>query len=378
MRFSPSCCFKTLLLCSYFSLAHAQTIELEAISDFTNLNSGEVPYYLDIAGDRKALAINAAVPNFRNKFARAEHEFLGADGVYDITINAMGEIDGEGTYRLSVNGVVMGVAVNPPVSTDYTIVKHKFSGITLVSPTVIAVESTAVSNDTVPEGDGFAFARGRWAGLSIETPDPTAVNTVATANIGVSLSTVNALLNVGNEVPFIVTALNGSSDTVATNLLIEIELPSGIEFISSDICTRLTSGVRCVLSELPPGESQNLTFTGLIQTSGWANVSAAISADQIDEDRNNNTANLSFEVPATPANETDTSSNGDTGLDNQGTTDAGSTDVNNQGTSGPGSSDSSGNTSTPGTVSGTSDTGALGLFFIGMLFLMRRVRMHCA
>jgi len=276
----------------------AQSLELQAISDFTNFDSGEVPYYLDIAGDRKVLAINAAIPEYRDRFARAEHEFIGADGLYDITINALGEIDGDGMYRLLVNGIVLGAAVNSPVSVDYTIIEHTFKGIALTSPATIGVESSAVSNNKIPEGDGYAFARGRWKSVTINPSESVSVEPAASTDLAISLSTLNSKLISGNEVPFIATVVNASAETTATSPTIEFQLPDGIEFVSSETCVANATGARCALPQLAPNDTGSVALTTTLLKEGWQSVSASVASAQSDSDRSNNVDVLSFEIAA--------------------------------------------------------------------------------
>ena len=278
------------------AFAQSTDIELLAIKDFRNFDSGEVPYYLDIAGDRNVLAINAADPNYRNKFARAEHEFTGADGIYDITINAMGEIDGDGTYRLLINGVVQGVSVNSPVTTDYTIIEHTFQGIALTAPDIIGVESNAVSNDKIPEGDGFAFARGRWKSVTISEHDAGSVNADMSADLGITLSTVDGLTVEGGQAPFIVSVVNNSTTNTATKPMVEFILPDEITFNSSENCIAITTGATCTLSNLAPGDVATVSINADIDADGWLSLNASVEADQADNDRANNTATLAFEA----------------------------------------------------------------------------------
>ena len=296
---------------------NAQSIELQAISDFTNRESGAVPYYLDIAGQRNVLAIDAAIPEYRNKFARAEHEYIGPEGIYDITINAMGEIDGDGTYRLLINGIVQGVAVNPPVSVDYTIIEHTFPSIALSMETMIAVESNAVSNDTIPEGDGYAFARGRWQSVVLSAPDDT--STVVTDNaidLALDLSTVEGLAQDGTQIPIIVSVINQSETTTATTPVISFDLPEGVEFANGDLCSAIRTGVQCELPEIAPGEITNTSFNVDITQAGWLSISAAISSDQADTERSNNTATLAFESSAADGSDaTNSENNTDTNTD---------------------------------------------------------------
>lgn len=288
--------------------AYAQSIELQAISDFTNLDSGEVPYYLDIAGGRNVLAINAADPAYREKFARAEHEYTGSDGIFDITINALGEIDGDGTYRLIVNGVIQGESVNDPVSHDYVVIEHTFQGIALTTLDTIAVESNAVSNDTIPEGDGFAFARGRWRSVSLDVHDPSEVVVDTSADLGLSLSTIDSIAQPGGQAPFIVSVINNSEVTTATGPVVEFSLPDEITFYNSEDCAATQTGVRCLLPNLAPAEIASVSFIADINASGWLSLSASVSADQPDNERTNNAANLSFEsgAVASPVDTTET------------------------------------------------------------------------
>jgi hypothetical protein len=145
-------------------LVYAATI------DFPNINAGEVPYYKDDA--RNALAIDASVVSYRDKFARATASFTGTAGNYDVTITALGETDGDCFYRLLVNGNVMGTRQNTPVTVDYTPQNHTFTNVAIPAGATLGVESNAVSNGLIPEAGGFAFARGRWTTLALAPAAP--------------------------------------------------------------------------------------------------------------------------------------------------------------------------------------------------------------
>ncbi|QBG46738.1 hypothetical protein EGM51_04750 [Verrucomicrobia bacterium S94] len=137
----------------------------EAVNDFPEINAGEVNYYKD--NGNNALAINAATVSNRGKFARAETVFSGSTGVYDVTITALRELDGECVYQFLVNGVVRGSATNSPATVDYEEQDHTFRNITIPEGATIAVQSKTDSNGLVAEDDGFAWARGRWRTLSV-------------------------------------------------------------------------------------------------------------------------------------------------------------------------------------------------------------------
>lgn len=136
----------------------------QAIMDFPNCAAGEVPYMKE---RRNALAINAAIKANRDKFARAEMTYPGATGNYDITITTFTEMDGESTYRLLINGRVAGTYVNPRVGErrDLKIHTHRWSNIVVHTGDSVAIESNTSSNGLIPEGDSFAWARGRWRQL---------------------------------------------------------------------------------------------------------------------------------------------------------------------------------------------------------------------
>ncbi|MEO0795571.1 MAG: hypothetical protein AAFX93_10425 [Verrucomicrobiota bacterium] len=139
----------------------------DATEDFSSINTGEVPYYVDNGND--ALAINAGNTNYRDKFARAQLTFDGQSGRYDITITTMTEEDGESTYRLLINGSVISTYQNPRVgsSADLQPNNHTWGNIQINNGDTLAIESNSASNDIIPEDGGFAWARGRWQQIEL-------------------------------------------------------------------------------------------------------------------------------------------------------------------------------------------------------------------
>lgn len=134
-------------------------------AEFSETDSGAAPYYFD--KQRKALAVNAAIVGHRNKFARASIVFPGKSGVYTVVIKAMRETDGDCTYRLFVNEQLIGTGSNRETEIDYAPQEHTFTGVKIPAGAKLSVESNAVTNGKIPEGDGTAFARGRWTALHI-------------------------------------------------------------------------------------------------------------------------------------------------------------------------------------------------------------------
>ncbi|GAB5559365.1 MAG: hypothetical protein SynsKO_10120 [Synoicihabitans sp.] len=147
------------------STATAETKTITA-AEFASTDGGEVPYYFD--RQRKALAINAAVEDYREKFARASVSFDGPTGTYTVTIHAMRETDGDCTYRLFVNDKLIGQVANDETAIDYAKQAHVFEGVKITHGATLSVESNAVTNGKIPEGDGTAFARGRWTAITAE------------------------------------------------------------------------------------------------------------------------------------------------------------------------------------------------------------------
>jgi regulation of enolase protein 1 (concanavalin A-like superfamily) len=149
----------------------------DALTNFGNTNSGEVPYYNDTANN--VLAIDASNVNYRNKFAQAETTFNGEDGTYSVKITTMTEEDGESTYRLHVNSSIVKTFKNPYIgpgsSRDRTTHTHTWTGISLNNGDKIAVSSNTHTNGEIAEGAGTAWSRGRWRSVEFiktGTPDP--------------------------------------------------------------------------------------------------------------------------------------------------------------------------------------------------------------
>ena len=143
------------------------TNALSAVGDFAVLRVDEfVPAYKDAA--RRALAINAA--QYRGEFAAAEAKFDLDAGTYDVVLTSLTETDGESTYRVFVGGKKIGEVQNPPAERDYEAIFHRFEKVKLNTGDVIRVEFNSASNGKIPEGDGFAFARGRWRSVTFLMP----------------------------------------------------------------------------------------------------------------------------------------------------------------------------------------------------------------
>jgi len=274
----------------------AATYTFEAITDFTNIDAGEVPYYRH--NGVNALAINAAIENFRDRFARATLEFEQDTGRYDVTITSLGETDGDGEFRFLVNGEVVGSSVNAPADTDYGEQLHIFENISIPQGALIGVESIAVSNGKIPEGDAYAYARGRWTKLTISdaeeviaVPDP-----VVNVDLGLELSTDNGTTTAGEEISVGIRVENFSEDT-ATNPVVTVTFSEGIGNLASDTCVESDShSMTCALVELGGNEENSFTITATALTFGDAEITAVVSSDQTDPESDNNSDNAAIEI----------------------------------------------------------------------------------
>ncbi|WP_271781866.1 Ig-like domain-containing protein [Aquimarina algiphila] len=161
-------------------------VSLSAITDFANRElTGFAPGYVDTV--RNALAIDAS--QYKDQFAAATTSFSGEAGTYDVVINTLTELDGESTYRIFIDEVLIGTFQNPTTTTDYAPASQTFTGITVANEAVLRVEFNSNTNGNIPEGNGTAFSRGRWTSLefrcSDNTPTPADCNTAPT-NLTVS------------------------------------------------------------------------------------------------------------------------------------------------------------------------------------------------
>lgn len=107
--------------------------------------------------------------------AAAIEVYQGADANVIFKINAMQESDGESTYALRVNGVLLGEQQNSRIHgtsiADYSLENHLMNNrfYALKAGDEIQVEFNNASNGLVVEGDSTATSRGRWHSLEICT-----------------------------------------------------------------------------------------------------------------------------------------------------------------------------------------------------------------
>lgn len=136
---------------------------LQSAEDFPIVKiPGFAPPYIDKW--RNVLAIDAV--QYKGVYAATKIELEAPKGLYDITLTTLTEIDGESSYRLRINGEVIGEFQNPTTDKDYQKNGHTFKNIPLDVVSDIQLEFSSHSNGKIPEDDAFAFSRGRWSTLA--------------------------------------------------------------------------------------------------------------------------------------------------------------------------------------------------------------------
>lgn len=122
---------------------------------------GHPPFYYE--ANRNCLAIDAS--QYKDKFAAAEIEFPGESGTYHCSIETITEGDGESSYILKINGEKKADFRNPAMPGKSRRIYHTWEGLDIKKGDMIQVLANAASNKKIPEGDGFAYSRGRWGAL---------------------------------------------------------------------------------------------------------------------------------------------------------------------------------------------------------------------
>lgn len=148
----------------------------------TAFNRADSRYYLD---RDQWLAID---PD-QHKSAKATTASPFPEGRYDLTLMAVGENDGESTYRVTINGESIGTHTCPLATETYeegTKFHKTFKAVKVAPGDVIEVSSTIGSKD------GEEWSRARWSGLTFVAADAAtkkaAAGYVATAPVAVAVA----------------------------------------------------------------------------------------------------------------------------------------------------------------------------------------------
>ncbi|MEM9987693.1 MAG: hypothetical protein AAF804_21600 [Bacteroidota bacterium] len=140
------------------------SITLQATKDFPVLDvEGFVPAVRQ--EKRKVLSVNAS--KYKDEFAAVRGTFPGETGRYDVQISTLKEFDGESTYRIRVDGKLVGTYQNPRTDKagDFSPSDTTFQRVRVKKNAIIQVEFNSHSNGLIPEGNSTAYSRGRWSSL---------------------------------------------------------------------------------------------------------------------------------------------------------------------------------------------------------------------
>lgn len=309
--FSAAC----LILCSalFVSTANADDVVLEATVDFPSISDGDVPYYIETA--RNALAINAANTDFRDRFARAEHVFEGSDATFDLTLHTIGENDGEGLYRIWIDGELVGEAINAPTDQHFMAQSFVFEDVEVATGSVVAVESMATSNGLIPENGEYAFARGRWTSLQLDDvsdsseilpPEITPpVEPTPAPSVDLSIELASRYTGfVNSSLAILVPVRNASDREVATGVAIDIDVDAGVA-LNSGSCAAVESDTTtqrftCPLPELASGDQSTTLITVSSDQIGEFALTAFVRADQDEADASDNTETSTLQFSTVP------------------------------------------------------------------------------
>jgi hypothetical protein len=146
------------------ALLHAADVRrLLAVRDFQPAEGEFAPWQRetrDADPSAHGLAVNPKIA--QDRFAAAETIFQGDAGLYTVRLHAIAEEDGESVYELVVDGQSFGRRTNPRVAEKRVPVAHVWADVRLVAGTRLRVLFAGRSNGLYPEGDSFAWSRGRW------------------------------------------------------------------------------------------------------------------------------------------------------------------------------------------------------------------------
>ena len=278
----------------FSSHVNADTVIYNAIEDFPVLDAGEVPYYVDQV--RGALAVDASVVAYRDRFAKAEVVFDGQPGIYQIVLIGLAENDGEAEYRLSVNGNIVAEATNPEVVEPFSVARHEFADIDLPAGAVIGVESLANSNEKIPENGEFAFARGRWTTLELTASD--VIVPSSSPDLRIAATFADDDLQVGDDAQIAVTVNNADTVGVATGVVVNLSFPSEIfTLIDESLCDMTPTGAQCQLQELAASESVQIFITLLATAASYDRpIVLRVESDQSDLNETDNAIELPLSI----------------------------------------------------------------------------------
>ncbi len=130
--------------------------------------------------------------------------------------------------------------------------------------------------DTTPTDDGNEV-----------TPAP--APTTAVVDLQLRLSANKESVVVTDEIEYTLTIDNTDDADTATNVVALVSLPSGLDFVSSDLCTSDDAQVICDFSEVTADERVTASFTVVATAASTLRIDAQVSTDIKETEQGNNT-----------------------------------------------------------------------------------------
>ena len=138
-----------------------------AATDFREVAGRDwVPSYVETPGEDAATHGRAVRTNLYQGLAAAvEVTYEGPAGEFVLTLVAIAEEDGESRYAVEVDGRSLGEVFNTRQPEKRVPQRHAFPAVRLEPGSTIRVIFRGHSNGLIPEGEAYAWSRGRWRAL---------------------------------------------------------------------------------------------------------------------------------------------------------------------------------------------------------------------
>lgn len=146
-----------------------------AVGAFTPAADAAFAPYYEQKASAKPEEHGVAIDTVRHagRPAAADLIYAGPAGRFVLELTAVAEEDGESTYRIELAGRGLETRRNPPVTEKRVPVPHRWGPVDLQPGDRIRVVFAGATNGKIPEGNGTAWARGRWRALTL-IPAPAA------------------------------------------------------------------------------------------------------------------------------------------------------------------------------------------------------------
>lgn len=219
-----------------------------AVSGYDPAAKGTIPGSPSDGINKGEPVIGCGGANGISRPIAAEVSYDGVAADVFFSVKAVGEPDGECTYEVFVNDTkvgenqstrIYGTGVAPYTYEDLLINEEPFS---IKKGDVIRITSNQVSNNLVPEGDGYATARGRWVSIDIcgEGIVVPANESVSFLDLPPAFSTGSLIIPfkvkyTANETRDINVVLKTPEDQFVQNKTITVQQGSGVKELSIEL-----------------------------------------------------------------------------------------------------------------------------------------------